>query len=63
MTCSKCKRRGRDFYTWDVCADGNRARALCPACDVALNRLVLRWVGDKRWKEKVTAYANRVRAR
>jgi hypothetical protein len=63
MTCSRCRARGSDFFTWDVCADGNRKRRLCPECDIALNRLVLRWAGDKRWREKASAYAKRVMAR
>ncbi len=41
----KCFRCGGPARTqWSICADGNRARPLCVACDVALNVLVLRWV-------------------
>ena len=42
----KCVRCGQQAYaTWEICADGNYKRPLCQACDVALNRLVLEWVG------------------
>lgn len=40
-----------------------RCKTLCPECDIALNKLVLRWAGDARWKEKIARYALRVRAR
>lgn len=30
---------------WQVCADGNTYRPLCRSCDLALNSLVLEWMG------------------
>ena len=42
----RCVRCGAQANaTWEICADGNYKRPLCTACDVALNRLVLEWVG------------------
>jgi hypothetical protein len=43
-----------------VCADGRAYRVLCLACDVALNALVLRWVRDPRWREKIAAYREKI---
>lgn len=31
-------------YQWQICADGNNYRPLCVACDVALNRAVLKFM-------------------
>lgn len=34
---------------WQICADGNTYRPLCPAHDVELNTMVMRWAfGDTR---------------
>lgn len=43
MKCIRCQSPA--FATWQICADRNRFRPLCRACDVALNRLVLEWAG------------------
>ena len=41
-----CARCGAPSSTqWQVCADGNQYRGLCIDCDVALNALVLGWMG------------------
>lgn len=44
------------FHQWQICADGRLFRPLCLACDIALNRLVLEWMGDPAAKEKADAY-------
>lgn len=41
--CVRCGAKAN--ATWEICADGNYKRPLCTACDIALNRLVLEWVG------------------
>ncbi len=58
LPCYRCGKKAR--YTWNVCADGNLMRPLCPECDVALNALVLRWMGDPAAKAKTARYRNRV---
>lgn len=36
-------------YQWQICADGNTYRGVCPSCDVELNEIVMRWAfGDAR---------------
>lgn len=42
LACIRCGDRA--VFQWSICADGNNHRPLCVACDVALNRLVLRWM-------------------
>lgn len=41
---------------WNICADGNVFRAICAACDVAINELVLRFMRDPDWKSKILRY-------
>lgn len=57
--CARCHRTP-GYATWECCADGNLARVLCLRCDMALNRLVLRWMRDRRAKQKMAAYVRKV---
>jgi hypothetical protein len=34
------------MFQWNCCADGNLWRPLCLKCDIAMNRMVLRWMRD-----------------
>lgn len=43
-------------HQWSVCADGNRYRALCLDCDIALNKLVLEWANCPDADDKVAQY-------
>lgn len=53
----KCFRCGAPaVHQWQVCADGNVYRAICLACDIALNEMVLRFMGFKDWKAKIKRY-------
>lgn len=60
--CVRCTRRP-GFTTWHICADGNRPRVLCASCDIALNRMVLRWAFHAPFTnaEKMRRYETRVR--
>jgi len=58
--CFRCKTRP-GYAVWSICADGNRPRAICRACDITLNRLVLRWAGVANWQQRITAYARKVK--
>jgi hypothetical protein len=49
-----CRRRG--YASWQVCADARVYRALCWQCDIALNRLVLEWAGDRHAHRKMARY-------
>lgn len=55
MRCIRCGKRA--VFQWQVCADGNVWRPLCPTCDVALNRMVLQWMGDPAAEAKIKRYA------
>jgi len=45
---------------WQICADGNQYRGICLQCDIALNRLVLRFMRFKDWRAKLTAYRRKL---
>lgn len=58
----RCWRRGchnRAQFQWQVCADGNAWRPICGPCDIALNAVVLKFIGDPRAKQKMAAYRRR----
>lgn len=46
-------------HQWQVCADLRLYRALCLACDVALNELVLTWANDPNVNIKMKAYRDK----
>lgn len=54
LPCFRCG--GKGYHQWQICSDRRLFRPLCTACDVALNALVLRWMGFKDWRAKLTAY-------
>ena len=58
VKCIRCKRKA--FSQWQVCADGNVYRPLCKPCDIALNRMVLRWMNDDRAAEKMLTYISKL---
>jgi hypothetical protein len=43
IPCARCG--GLSSTQWQICGDGNQFRGLCVPCDVALNILVMRWIG------------------
>ena len=43
LRCVRCGAQAE--HEWSVCADGNRPRPVCVGCDVAINELVLRFMG------------------
>ena len=53
--CVRCG--GQAMFQWNVCSDGNNYRPLCAGCDVALNRMVLRWMRHPEAKKLGDAYA------
>lgn len=54
LPCARCGKRA--YASWQICADGNLYRPLCMECDIALNELVLRWIGDPDAEAKIAAY-------
>ena len=53
----KCFRCGKQAsQQWQVCADGNVYRPICIDCDIALNELVLRFMGACDVEGKMETY-------
>lgn len=59
LPCFRCGRRSR--FQWSTCADGNLWRPICERCDIALNSLVLRWMGFELWRTKLRRYVQSIR--
>lgn len=58
----KCMRCGNQAtQQWQVCADDNIYRPICADCDIELNILVLRWMGDSQLDSKIKKYKARLR--
>jgi hypothetical protein len=45
MRCERAGCTNRARHQWQICADGRRFRRICLECDIALNRLVLEFMG------------------
>jgi hypothetical protein len=58
VPCFRCGRPGR--FQWQICADSRVFRAVCDRCDIALNRLVLRWMRFANWHELLQRYKQQV---
>lgn len=57
VPCWRCGKPSR--YQWQCCADGNQWRGLCTDCDMALNELVLEFMGDPDRAAKMERYLAR----
>lgn len=51
-----CRCGAPSVHQWQICSDGNVFRGLCLRCDIALNRLVLKWMRFKDWRKKLARY-------
>lgn len=58
LPCFRCGEPAR--FQWNACSDLNRWRPLCTSCDVALNAMVLRWMGHPDAESLIAAYAEKV---
>lgn len=57
VPCSRCGKPS--VHQWNICADGNQFRGCCVACDVDLNRMVLRFMRIPDAAKKIAAYVRR----
>lgn len=60
LTCciDGCNARAR--FSWQICADGNVNRPICPEHDVALNQLVMRWAFRDTREADINRYRQKV---
>lgn len=54
LPCARCGQPA--VHQWQICADGNLWRPICENCDVAINEMVLKFMGDKQVDAKIDAY-------
>jgi hypothetical protein len=54
LPCFRCGKAAE--FQWSVCAAGNLHHPLCRRCDVALNELVLNWMGHPERDRLIAAY-------
>lgn len=59
LACVRCGKKPSRFQ-WQICSDNRMFRPLCAACDLKLNRMVLRWAGFPDWRQKFDRYAQEV---
>lgn len=59
LKCFRCGEQAKQ--QWQVCADDNTYRPICDDCDIALNELVLRFMGDKDAGKKMAAYRQKMK--
>lgn len=58
LTCVRCGNQASQ--QWQVCADDNVFRPICIDCDIALNVLVLGWMGDSKLENKISKYKRKL---
>ena len=56
-SCYRCQKPAQT--QWKICSDG-AWRPLCLICDVALNELILTWMGDLKKNAKIRIYKKRM---
>ena len=56
LKCSRVGCENRATQQWQVCADLNQYRPICSDCDIAINEMVLRFMGWEDAEEKLAAY-------
>jgi hypothetical protein len=56
LRCVRCE--GQAVFQWNICSDHNNFRPICAPCDVALNRLVLDWIGHPNAAALIERYAS-----
>lgn len=60
LTCCILGCRNQAEHEWRICADGNKARPICAAHDVALNTLVMRWAWADTRESDIARYRQRM---
>lgn len=56
LNCSRGGCKNKAEHQWQICSDGNSYRPICKACDVELNRLVLKFMKDPDAESKIKKY-------
>lgn len=54
LSCIRCGKKA--CHQWQICSDGNNYRPICCHCDVALNKVVLKFMGHPRTNKLINEY-------
>lgn len=58
VPCARCGRPSR--YQWTICSNNNNYMGVCEDCDIAVNKLLLRWFRFPNWKDLYDRYRKKV---
>lgn len=58
--CARCG--APSVYQWQACADGRQYRAVCAACDVMLNVMVMRFFFGRTREADIAKYRRKIKA-
>lgn len=58
LKCFRCGARAQ--FQWSICADLNQYRPICLECDIALNELVLEFMGFENREKMIEDYKNKI---
>jgi hypothetical protein len=58
MRCFRCDSPAR--FQWQICSDKNQYRPICDECDIALNELVLKFMGFANWRDLIDRYRKKM---
>ena len=54
LSCIRCGEPAQ--YQWQICSDGNNYRPICGACDIALNKTVLKFMRHPHYNQLIADY-------
>lgn len=58
MKCCRCQSPAR--FQWQACSDGGTFRPLCVECDIALNKLVIEFLGIPNVDKTIEVYRDSI---
>lgn len=58
VPCARCGRPSR--YQWTICSNNNNFMGVCEDCDIAVNKLLLRWFRLPNWRDLYDRYRKKV---
>lgn len=56
MKCFRCGKPANQ--QWQICSNGNLYCPICDKCDIELNKIVLKFMGFRKWKSMIKKYKN-----
>lgn len=60
LTCHRSGCNNKATRQWQICSDGNTYRPICDSCDIALNKLVLEFMGFEDSDNLISKYSQEI---